>query len=371
MIYLDNAATTKPSKEAISAAQAAFESFGNPSSLHRLGMDAEKIIIEARETLAHELFVEPKNIYFTSGGTESNNTAIIGYALANQKRGKHLVTTKIEHPSVLEPFKYLEKLGFEVSYVGVKADGTISLAEFENALRADTILASVMAVNNETGVIQPFDKLKEFMKAKSPLAVLHSDCVQAFCKIPLAPKKCGIDMLSASAHKIHALKGTGALYIADNVHILPILKGGGQEKGIRSGTENTAGIAALSEACKSFKKIGQEKRNGLMNKILENIPDTTVNGTAENSGYVLNMSFSGIKSEVLLHSLEARGIFVSTGSACSSHKPQPSHVLTAMGVERKKIDGAIRMSFCDEAFDADFVVSVLKEEVEKIRKYVR
>ena len=178
-------------------------------------------------------------------------------------------------------------------------------------------------------------------------------------------------MLSLSAHKIHALKGTGALYLADNVRILPILKGGGQEKGLRSGTENTAGIAALSAGVKDFKKIGQEKRMELSKKILENIKDTTVNGTAENSGYVLNVSFSGIKSEVLLHSLEARGIFVSTGSACSSHKPQPSHVLTAMGVERKNIDGAIRFSFCDEDFDADFVVSALKEEVEKIRKYVR
>ncbi len=371
MIYLDNAATTKPSNEAISAAQAAFDAFGNPSSLHRLGMDAEKIVTEARETVARELFAEPKNIYFTSGGTESNNTAIIGYSLANKKRGNHLVTTKIEHPSVLEPFKYLEQLGFEVSYVGAEADGTISLEEFENALRADTVLASVMAVNNETGVIQPFDKLKAIMKAKSPLAVLHSDCVQAFCKIPLAPKKCGIDMLSVSAHKIHALKGTGALYLADNVRILPLLKGGGQEKGLRSGTENTAGIAALSAGVKGFKKIGQEKRAELSKKILENIKDATVNGTAENSGYVLNVSFAGIKSEILLHSLEAKGIFVSTGSACSSHKPQPSHVLTAMGVERKKIDGAIRFSFSDEDFDADFVVSVLKEEVEKIRKYVR
>ena len=371
MIYLDNAATTKPCSAAISAAHEALECFGNPSSLHRLGMDAEKIISKARETVAHKLFAEPKNIYFTSGGIESNNTAIIGYAAANGKRGRHLVTTKIEHPSVLESFRYLERLGFEVTYIGANADGTVSIEEFENALRADTVLVSVMAVNNETGVIQPVDRLKALMKEKSPLAVLHSDCVQAFCKIPLMPKKYGIDMLSVSAHKLHALKGTGALYIADGVRILPILNGGGQEKGLRSGTENTVGIAAFSGAICGFSGIGQEKRTELSRKILENIPYAVVNGKGENSGYILNISFTGVKSEVLLHSLEARGIFVSTGSACSSHKPQPSHVLTAMGVKREDIEGAIRFSFCDEAFDSDLVVSVLKEEVEKIRKYVR
>ncbi|MCR4718522.1 MAG: cysteine desulfurase [Firmicutes bacterium] len=371
MIYLDNASTTRPKDFVKSAAFSAFDNFGNPSSLHRLGMDAEKVIKEARRTVASELLADERNIYFTSGGTEANNTAILGYALANGKRGKHLITTRIEHPSVLEPFRYLEKLGFEVTYLGVTEGGAISLDEFEDALREDTLLVSVMAVNNETGVIQPFDKLKEIMKRKSPNALLHSDCVQAFCKIPLNPKQYGIDMLSASAHKIHALKGMGALYVADGIHINPIIMGGGQERGLRSGTENTAGIAAFSEAIKGFKKIGQEKRTLLMQKILENIPNTCVNGTLENSGYILNVSFSGIKAEILLHSLEMRGIFVSTGSACSSNKPQPSHVLTAMGASRENIGGAIRFSFCDEEFDADFVVCALKEEVEKIRKYVR
>ena len=371
MIYLDNAATTKPSDCAIEAALQAFSDFGNPSSLHRLGMEAERILKEARKTIAAELSASDNNIYFTSGGTEANNTAILGYVLANQKRGNHLITTKIEHPSVLECFKYLEKLGFSVTYLGVSEGGAISLQEFENSLRENTLLVSVMAVNNETGVIQPVDKLKDIMKKKAPNAALHSDCVQAFCKIPLLPKKMGIDMISMSAHKIHALKGTGALYIGDNIHINPVLFGGGQERGIRSGTENTLGIAAFSAAVKNYRKIGQEKRTELMEKILENIPNSYVNGVSENSGYILNVSFSGIKSEILLHSLEARGIFVSTGSACSSHKPQPSYVLTAMGVNRKNIDGAIRFSFCDEDFDIDFVVSILKEEVEKIRKYVR
>lgn len=371
MIYLDNAATTKPSEASKNAAISVFDNFGNPSSLHRLGVDAEKILKEARSAVATELFVGDNNIYFTSGGTEANNTAILGYALANRKRGEHLITTKIEHPSVLEPFKYLEGLGFSVTYLGVTDDGAISLQEFEDALREDTLLVSVMAVNNETGVIQPVSELKEIMKKKSPNAVLHSDCVQAFCKIPLAPKKYGIDMLSVSAHKIHALKGVGALYIADGIHTNPLIRGGGQEKGLRSGTENTAGIAAFSAAIKNHRKIGQEKRTDLIEKILKNIPNSYVNGSAENSGYILNVSFTGIKSEILLHSLETRGIYVSTGSACSSHKPQPSHVLTAMGVDRKNIDGAIRFSFSCEDFDSDFVVTVLKEEVEKIRKYVR
>ena len=371
MIYLDNASTTKPSEKAIEAAISAFGDFGNPSSLHRLGMSAEKIIKEARLTVSEKLTVDEKNIFFTSGGTESNNTAILGYALKNKKRGMHLITTKIEHPSVLEPFKYLEKQGFSVTYLGVLKDGTISLDEFETALKEDTILVSVMAVNNETGVVQPIDKLKAIMQKKSPNAVLHSDCVQAFCKIPLFPKKWGVDMLSVSGHKIHALKGTGALYVAENVNLEPIIFGGGQEKGIRSGTENTVGISAFSVAIKDIKTIATDKRSELISKITAKIPDVTVNGTAENSGYILNVSFAGIKAEILLHSLEAKGIYVSTGSACSSNKPQPSHVLTAMGVSKENIDGAIRISFCEEDFDSDYFVSVLAEEVEKVRKYVR
>ncbi|MBR4173285.1 MAG: cysteine desulfurase [Clostridia bacterium] len=371
MIYLDNASTTKPSYAAITAAQGVFQNFGNPSSLHRLGIDAEKILKDARTAVSEKLLVAEKNIYFTSGGTEANNTAILGYCLKNQKRGKHIITTKIEHPSVLEAFSYLENCGFSVTKIGVTKEGTISLSEFENALCEDTIFVSVMAVNNETGVIQPIDKLKAIMQKKSPKAVLHSDCVQAFLKIPLFPKKWGVDMLSVSAHKIHALKGTGAMYIADNIHIEPLLHGGGQERGMRSGTENTAGIAAFSAAIKGFKAQSEDKRGELSEKILKTIPNTSVNGTAKNSGYILNVSFSGIKAEVLLHSLEARGIFVSTGSACSSNKPNPSHVLTAMGVTYENIGGAIRFSFADEDFDCDYVVSVLAEEVEKIRKYVR
>lgn len=371
MIYLDNASTTKPSKEALDAAFTALENFGNPSSLHRMGLDAEKIIIAAKEKTARALSVEPKNIYFTSGGTESNNMAILGYAFANKKRGNHVITTKIEHPSVLEPFHVLEKNGFDVTYIGVNSDGEISVEELKEALRADTILVSVMAVNNETGVIQPVDQLKDIMREKSPKAALHCDGVQGFLKVDLKPKKSGIDMLSVSGHKIHGIKGVGAIYIADNININPIICGGGQQKNMRSGTENVAGIAAFGAAVDGFSRIGCEKRNELKEKILEKIDNVVINGSDNNSGYVLNVSFLGIKAEILLHSLEAKGIYVSTGSACSSNKPMPSHVLSAMGKSSAEIAGAIRFSFSKDEFDTDYVVATLKEEVENIRKYVR
>lgn len=371
MIYLDNASTTRPTDEVKKAVLEAMEEFGNPSSLHRLGMNAEKTVRNTRDAVASKLNVDSKNIYFTSGGTESNNTAILGYAVANKKRGNHIITTLIEHPSVLEPFKLLEKQGFEVTYIPVNLDGEISLNAFEDAVREDTILASCMTVNNETGVIQPFDKLKEILNNKSKNAVLHADAVQGFCKIPIFPKKCGIDMMSLSAHKIHGIKGTGALYIADGTHILPLLSGGGQEKMLRSGTENVVGIAAFGRAVETFREISKQKRAEFKNKILDAVPGAIINGSDNNSGYILNVSFPGIKAEILLHSLEAKGIYVSTGSACSSNKPMPSHVLTAMGKNNKEIGGAIRFSFCEDDFDVDFVVDTLKEEVQKIRKYVR
>ncbi len=371
MIYLDNAATTKPSPTAIAAVKESMESFGNPSSMHRLGIDAEKIITGAKEKAAQVIGVLPKNIYFTSGGTESNNTAILGYAEANKKRGRHVITTKIEHPSVLEPFKVLEEKGFSVTYLDADCSGKIRLSDFENALRKDTILVSVMAVNNETGTIQPFDKLKAIMREKSPLAALHCDAVQGFLKVDINAKKCGIDMLSASGHKIHGIKGTGILYVGDNINIRPIIHGGGQQKNLRSGTENVPGIAAFKAAVEGFSRIGTEKRTEFAEKILNNIENVKINGSEENSGYILNVSFLGIKAEILLHSLEAKGIYVSSGSACSANKPGLSHVLGAMGCTGEEIRGAVRFSFSEEDFDTDFVVNTLKNEVENIRKYVR
>ena len=371
MIYLDNASTTKPNIEAQEAVIATFSDFGNPSSLHGLGLKAEKMITLAKENIARVLGVSAQNIYFTSGGTESNNTAILGYCLANKKRGNHVITTKIEHPSVLEPFRILEKNGFGVTYLDVNENGEISLDDLENALTDDTIFVSVMAVNNETGTIQPFDKIKAVMKKKSPKAVLHTDAVQGFLKVDIKPKATGIDLLSISAHKIGGIKGTGALYIADNVHISPLIAGGGQQTNIRSGTENVAGIAAFGAAVASYVPVEKNIREELKTKILENIDNIKINGCENNSGYVLNVSFLGIKAEILLHSLEAKGIYVSTGSACSSNKPMPSHVLSAMGCSKKEIEGAIRFSFSGEEFDIDYVVKTLKDEVSNIRKYVR
>lgn len=371
MIYLDNASTTKPLEAVKKAVEDGITNFGNPSSLHGLGLSAEKTVTASKENIARALGVMPKNIYFTSGGTESNNTAILGYAFANKKRGTHVITTKIEHPSVLEPFSVLEKNGFSVSYLDVDENGEISLGQLEEMLTPDTILVSVMAVNNETGVIQPYSELKSVMKRKSPKAVLHIDGVQGFLKVDIKPKAMGIDLLSISAHKIGGIKGCGALYIGDNVHINPIIVGGGQQKNMRSGTENVVGIAAFGAAVENYTPVLKAVREELKKKLEENIENIKINGDENNSGYVLNVSFRGIKAEILLHSLEAKGIYVSTGSACSSNKPMPSHVLTAMGCTKQEIEGAIRISFSSEEFDTDFVVKTLKEEVANIRKYVR
>ncbi len=371
MIYLDNASTTKPNSAAEKAVLDTFSDFGNPSSLHGLGLRAEKLITASKENIARVLGASAQNIYFTSGGTESNNTAILGYCMANKRRGTHVITTKIEHPSVLEPFRILEKNGFRVTYLDVNENGEISVDALEEAVCQDTIFVSVMAVNNETGTIQPFDKIKAVMKKKAPKAVLHTDGVQGFLKVDIKPKAMGIDLLSISGHKVGGIKGAGALYIADNVHLAPLIAGGGQQKNMRSGTENVAGIAAFGAAVENYKPVDKTIREEFKTKIEENIDNIKINGCENNSGYVLNVSFLGIKAEILLHSLEAKGIYVSTGSACSSNKPMPSHVLSAMGRSKKEIEGAIRFSFSSEEFDIDYVVNTLKDEVSNIRKYVR
>lgn len=373
MIYLDNAATTKPSEAALRAMSRAAECYGNPSSLHGLGLESEKLVEESRRAIADILGVEKKTLFFTSGGTEANNTAVFGAAYGRAKLGRHLITTKIEHPSVLECFNRLETEGFEVTYLTPLSDGRISLDELENALREDTTLVSVMHVNNETGVIQPVSEIKPLMR-KAKNALLHCDCVQSFGKIDVKPKKWGIDMVSVSAHKIHGFKGTGALYTA-NAKIKPLLYGGEQQNEVRPGTENVGGILAFAEAAKEC-KINSPHMSGLRNAVLEKlitIPDVNINGSTEyNSGSVLNVSFIGIKAEILLHALEARGVYVSAGSACSSHKPQPSPVLTAMGLDRREIEGAVRISFdelttMDEALAA---ADIIEEEVKNIRRYM-
>lgn len=373
MIYLDNAATTKPSPAAIDAMVKAGECFGNPSSLHGLGIEAEKMVEESRKVIAEKLGVSSKNILFTSGGTEANNTAILGVANARHKIGTKVVTCTTEHPSVLESFRHLESQGFRVEYIDVNRDGIIDLDMLYDFLDNETTLISVMHVNNETGVIQPIEKIKEIMLEKSPYAHLHSDCVQSFGKINVNPKKMGADLVSISAHKIHGYKGVGVLYVSDMRMIRPMLFGGEQQLEMRPGTENVGGIMAFGAAAAELENNNLNVLRKTMKERLSDIPYLKVNGSDEfNSGSVLNVSFSGIKAEIILHALEARGVYVSTGAACSSHKPQPSHVLAAMGLDKKDIEGSIRISF-DRLTTVEEVIKaadIMKEEAESIRRYM-
>ena len=374
MIYLDNAATTKPSQKAAEAMLMSVEEFGNPSSLHGAGLRAEKLINSAKDNFAKALGVDKKNIYFTSGGTEANNLAILGTADVMKRRGNRVITSKIEHPSVIEAFKRLEKDGFDVVYVGVNRDGAVNLDEFSEALTDDTVLVSIMHTNNETGVIQPISDISRLAREKAKNCVIHCDCVQAFGKLPIKPEQLGVDAISISAHKIHGFKGCGALYT--KTRISPVIVGGEQQNEIRPGTENVGGILAFSAALSecSFDADEMRRKRTLMKNLLsEKLDNIVINGSCENnSGSVLNVSFVGIKAEILLHSLERYEIYVSTGSACSSHKPQPSHVLTAMGASQKEIDGAIRISFSQNTTDSEIVYASEKiaEEVKNIRKYM-
>lgn len=373
MIYLDNASTTKTSETAKNAVMEAMEQFGNPSSLHGLGIQSEKTVELARERVARKLGTKKANIFFTSGGTEANNLAVLGTVKALRKRGKRVITSEIEHPSVLESFKELEKNGFDVTYLKCMPCGRVDLKQLEDALSEDTILVSVMAVNNETGIIQPIKQISELVHEKSKIAVVHSDCVQAFGKIDCRIKELGADMISISSHKIHGPKGVGALCI-EKGRVLPLMFGGQQQMKIRPGTENVPGIAGFgAAACEDYGNCG-ELYDCLKKGIIENIDNVKINGDEEyTSKCILNVSFIGVRSEILLHSLETHGIYVSTGSACSSKKIGASHVLEAMGLNKKEADGAIRFSFDENITieDINYVVDALKKEVEIIRNFVR
>ena len=377
MIYMDNASTTVPSEKALTGFYEGVKHFANPSSLYGLGMETEKLIKKSRETVAKAMGVPAKNVWFTSGGTESDNTAVIGAAKAYSKFGKHIITTKIEHPAVLEPFKMLENEGFEVSYLNAYENGAIDPEDLKGLLRDDTILVSVMLVNNETGVIQPVDKLKPIMKEYSPKALLHTDAVQGFGKIKFDPIRAGVDLMSVSGHKVHSVKGVGALYAGKKIH--PYIVGGGQQDGMRSGTENTEGILAFAGAAEDIDPVKTMEhvtkiRNHMKSRFEKEINNIRINGADDiNSGSVLNVSFLGIRSEILLHYLESEGIYVSTGSACSTHKKQKSYVLEAMGRTHDEIDGAIRFSFStyNTIEEADIVADAVKKYVDEIRKYTR
>lgn len=352
-IYLDNSATTRQYDEVTELIwDISKNTYGNPSSLHTMGIEAEKLVNSAREAIAATLSAEPKEIYFTSGGTESNNLAIRGYLNGNPRAGKHLITTKTEHPSVLEVFRHLEESGYSVDYISVDKEGALDLDELKGKINPETALISIILVNNETGAIQDINEISAIRDRINPKTVIHVDAVQAYGKIPFAPGKSGIGLLSMSSHKIHGPKGVGAVYVSRNLRIKPLFFGGGQESLLRSGTENVPGIAGFGLAArKKFENIEENfkqvltLRDYFIEKLSESNVDHRVISPGSGSPYILNIAFEGVKAEVLLHHLEQDGIFVSTGSACSSRKKIRSHVLSAMGISNNLIDGAIRFSF--------------------------
>ncbi len=381
-IYLDNSATTRCFPEAAALMNEIFlEDYGNPSSMHHRGVTAERRVLEAKKTLAGLLKVKEKNLYFTSCGTESDNLAIIGGALAAQRRGRHLITTRIEHPAVLEAMKYLEAQGFEITYLGVDRDGLVSAEEAAAAMRPDTILVSVMHTNNEIGSVQPIEEIGRAVKAVNPRVLFHVDAVQGFGKSLILPKRMHIDLLAASGHKIHGPKGVGLLYVADGVRLEPLLHGGGQQGGMRSGTENVPGIAGMALAAKLLCGNLDEDRqrlfamkNRLIDRLRE-IPDIEFNGRTDETAapHILSVRVRGVRAEVLLHALEDKGIYVSSGSACSSNHPRPSETLAAIGTPASEMDNSIRMSLSvmNTMEEMDAAAQAVGEIVPLLRKYIR
>lgn len=382
--YLDNSATTRCTK---SVAQVMTEvmcgAYGNPSSLHHKGVEAERYVREARETIAKTLKCTPKEIFFTSGGTESDNLAIRGAAYANARQGRHLITTSVEHPAVLNTMQYLEQQGYEVTYLPVDEYGRVRLSDIEAAIRPDTILVSMMHTNNEIGALEPIAEAGELIKRVNPNTLFHVDAVQGYGKGRIYVKRMKIDMLSVSAHKIHGPKGIGFLYVGDRVKIRPIVFGGGQERGLRSGTENVPAIAGMAQAAEEiYQNLDEdvERMYGLRARLedgirrLENVRFNTLPGR-ESAPHVLSVSFAGVRSEVLLHALEDKGIYVSAGSACASNHPETSGsaTLRAIGLEKELLNSTIRFSlsaFTTEE-EIDDTVQALGELVPMLRRYTR
>ncbi len=377
--YFDNAATTRVAEEVKEIVNRVMTiDYGNPSSRHQKGVDAGQYIKQAQEIIAGTLKVEPKEIYFTSGGTESNNLALIGSALANQRRGKHIISTRIEHASVYNPLLFLQDLGYEITFLDVNQQGIVDLEELKQALRPDTILVSVMMVNNEIGAIEPIEAIGKIIKSYHPDILFHVDAIQAYGKLKISPKRCKIDLLSVSGHKIHGPKGTGFLYIRDKVKIKPIIHGGGQQKDMRSGTENVPGIAGLGMAAKLMYTDHKEKIEGIRkvkDVFLKGV--TQLEGVTQHSGeapHIASVSFQGIeKGEVLLHALEAKGVYCSSGSACSSNHPAISGTLKAIGLEEDLLQATLRFSFSvySTVEEAEYAVQVIAEELPKRRTFVK
>lgn len=380
MIYFDNSATTRCSDGAMKIMQECLQvNYGNPSSLHKMGYKGKDYLKNSRETIAAILKCQPKEIYFTSGGTEGNNLAIKGAAQAKKRLGNHIITTKIEHASVLNPVKALEKEGFEVTYLGTDEYGVISLDELKAALREDTILVSIMMVNNEIGSLQPIAEACKIVKKANPDIIFHTDCVQAFGKMSIIPKKLGIDILTVSGHKIHGAKGSGFIYIKDKVRVVPQILGGGHESGMRSGTENVPAIASLGVAAKeAYDNLDSNREHMYAMKArlidgIKSIDGVTVNGhTGEDSApQIVSVSIKGnrTRAQVMLNALQDNyGILVSAGSACSSNKPAISETLKSIGLEKDLLERTIRFSFCPENTfeEVDAAIEALKDLVPKM-----
>jgi len=381
-VYLDNSATTACLPEVAKLmTRILCEEYGNPSSMHRKGLEAEHYLKEAKEIFAGILKVNTKEIYFTGGGTEADNLALIGCALANKRSGNHIITTAIEHPAILEPCAYLEKQGFEVTYLPVDSNGIIRIKDLENAIKKETILVSVMHTNNEIGSLQPIAEIGKRIKELNPKCLFHVDAVQGFGKARIYPKRMQIDLMSASSHKIHGPKGVGILYVGEKVKIIPIVFGGGQQKNLRSGTEDVPGIAGMALAAKTlYENLDAEviKLYELKKYFVEGlskIADTQVNGFTDgrSAPHVISFSVQGIRSEVLLHALEDKGVYVSAGSACASNHPQTSRTLMAIGLDKSLWDSTIRfsMSVFTTKAEIDYTLKCLYELIPMLRRYTR
>ena len=381
-VYFDNSATTKvlaPVADLVMKVMT--EDYGNPSAKHGKGMRAEQYIKEAAEIIAGTLKVSPKEIVFTSGGSESNNMALIETAMANRRAGNHIISTAIEHASVYNPLAYLEEQGFEVTYLPVDHNGHISLEDLERAVRRETILVSVMYVNNEIGAVEPVEEIAKLIHKINPAILLHVDAIQAYGKFVIRPKRQGIDLLSVSGHKIHAPKGIGFLYVDSRVKIKPLIYGGGQQRGLRSGTENVPGIAGLGAAAREMYRDHSERLKRMyeikdyMISRLGEAEGTTVNSLPgdQSAPQIVSASFSGVRSEVLLHALEEKGIYVSSGSACSSNHPAVSGTLKGIGVKKELLDSTLRFSFgvFNTKDEVDYCISVLQELLPVLRRYQR
>lgn len=378
-VYFDNAATTQVAPEVVRLMdQVMTEDYGNPSSLHAKGAIASKYVNDARAIIAKTLKCDPKEILFTSGGTESNNMALIGGALANERRGKHIISTRIEHASVYNPLLYLEKQGFEITFLPVDRNGRVDLEELKNALRPDTILVSVMMVNNEIGAIEPIEEIGTIVKKYNHEILIHIDAIQAYGKLKISVNKAKIDLLSVSGHKIHGPKGIGFLYIRDKVKVRPLVYGGGQQRDLRSGTENVPGIAGLAKAAQIMYDNYNETHSRMLdvkNRFVEKV--TELDGVLSNSGeapHIASISFQGItRAETLLHALEARGVYGSAGSACSSNHPAISGTLKAIGLDDEYLQATLRFSFSiySTPEEVDYAVQVIAEELPRLRGFVK